>query len=95
MKKGKKVMEPAEVKMDENGNVIPTEEKKIDLKGIGKKVLAGIGLACGCVVAFIAVGMAMDSNSDHSEDTDIFGTDSEDPVDEGSTDAESGETSEN
>lgn len=71
MKKGLK-----EVKMDENGNpILPKGEK---LKKVGKKIVAGLGLAIGCVAAFVLVGLAMDS-SDKSSDFKDFGTETDIP----------------
>ena len=76
----KKFKEPKEVKMDENGN--PIDEKKIDWKGIGKKVAFGLTAAAVGIVTFCLVGIAMAGKADPSDesseegDTDISGSES-------------------
>lgn len=94
MKKGKKNKVPVEVKTDENGNPILPEEKKNDVKAIGKKVLVGVGLVLGSILAFVAVGLAMDAHDGSSEDISFDGTDSVDSVGEGASNTGSSEGSE-
>lgn len=63
-----------EVKVDENGNPVENEKKKIDVKGIAKKVLIGIGCAGIGVLTFLAVGAAMavvSSNEDEDDTVDV------------------------
>lgn len=55
------------IKMDDNGNVIEVEKKKIDWKGIGKAVLFGVTSAVVGIIAFCAVGAAMCAVSDSEE----------------------------
>lgn len=57
--------------VDENGESVVTEKKKVDWKSIGKKALVGLGVVAGGVIAFFAVGVAMSLASDAEEETTI------------------------
>ena len=58
------------IKMDENGEIVEVEKKKIDWKGIGKTVLFGVTSAVVGIIAFCAVGAAMCTVSDSEESDD-------------------------
>lgn len=61
--------EPKVVKLDENGN--PIEKKKVDWKGILKKVAIGVGGVAVGVVTFCAIGVAMSLASDENPETEV------------------------
>lgn len=66
MKKDKKLRE---VKVDENGNPIENEKKKIDWKNVGVKIVIGLGAVAVGAFTFCAVGVAMAMAADASDES--------------------------
>lgn len=80
------------VPVDENGNPIEGEKKKVDLGKIGLSILKGVGCAAAGIVVFVLVGLAMDAEDNNSGKTASESTPMDDPY-AGGTDNETTESS--